>query len=85
MNIKNLEKCFYEASQKGAKYIGVKIKMPQFEEPQVIIDSNENFDKRFSYYKEVFGENLESDKKNKIIGFTYGDSFGDIEQDLMGS
>ena len=80
----NLEKCFYEASIKGAKYIGVKIKMLQFEDPQVIIDSNINFDKRFSYYKEVFGENLESSQGNKIIGFTYGNSFADIEQDLMG-
>ena len=85
LTLGNLEKCFYEASHKGTKYVGVKIKMPQFEEPQVIIDSNENFDKRFSYYKEVFGESLESDKCNKIIGFTYGDSFEDIEHDLMES
>ena len=85
MNINNLEKCFFEASHTGAKYVGVKIQMLQFEGPQVIIDSNINFDKRASFYKEVFGENLESSQGNKIIGFTYGDFFEDIEHDLMES
>lgn len=84
MKLKNLEKCFYEASVKGEKYIGVKIKMQQFEEPQIIIDPNINFDKRFSYYKEVFGEDLISSQGNEIIGFTYGDTFEEIEKDLLG-
>lgn len=84
LTVDNLEKCFYEASHTGAKYVGVKIQMLQFEEPQVIVDSNTNFDKRFSFYKEVFGENLESNQGNKIIGFTFGDSFADIEHDLIG-
>ena len=34
--------------------------------------------------KEVFGEKLESTQGNKIIGFTYGDTFSEIEEDLMG-
>lgn len=84
LNINNLEKCFYEASHKGMKYVGVKVKMLQFPEAQIIIDSNENFDKRFSYYKEVFCDNLESEKGNRIIGFTYGDSFEELEKDLLG-
>jgi hypothetical protein len=84
LKLENLEKCFYEASVKGAKYVGVKIQMQKFEEPQIIIDPNINFDKRFSYYEEVFGENLESGQGNKIIGFTHGDSFEEIEKDLLG-
>ena len=84
MNIKNLEKCFYEASVKGEKYVGIKIKMKKFQDPQIIIDPSINFDARFSYYKEVFGEKLESAQGNKIIGFTYGDTFSEIEEDLMG-
>ena len=31
MNINNLEKCFEEASDKGAKYVGVKIKWKAFQ------------------------------------------------------
>lgn len=83
MNIKNLEKCFYDASKLDKKYIGVKIQMQQFEEPQIIIDSNSSFDSRFSYYKKVFGEDLKSEQGNKIIGFTFGNSFGEIEKDLI--
>ena len=37
MNINNLENCFYEASVKGAKYVGVKIKMEGFLKAEIII------------------------------------------------
>lgn len=83
MDINNLEKCFHEASQQEKKYVGVKIQMQQFEEPQIIIDSNPSFDSRFSYYKKVFGENLKSAQGNRIVGFTHGDTFNEIEKDLI--
>lgn len=85
MNIKSLELCFYEASKLDKKYIGVAIQMEQFPMPQIIIDPNINFDSRFDYYKKVFGDDLKSDQGNKIIGFTFGDSFKEIEHDLIGS
>jgi len=85
MNIDNLEKCFYEASQKGAKYIGVKIEMQGFPKAEIIINENENFDSKFAYYKKAYNEDLTLKAFNgiKIIGFTYGDSFEAIETDLM--
>lgn len=84
MTIDNLEKCFYEASKQDKKYVGVLIQMEGFPAPEVIINENENFDSKFAYYKKAYDENLvlRSFKGIRIIGFTHGDSFADIEQDL---
>ena len=86
LTIDNLEKCFYEASHQEKKYVGVLIQMQGFSEPEVIINKNENFDSKFAYYKKAYDENLtlRSFSGIKIIGFTHGDTFGDIEQDLIG-
>jgi len=86
MDINNLEKCFYKASQKGAKYVGVKIEMQGFPKAEIIINENENFDSKFAYYKKAYNEDLTLKAFNgiKIIGFTYGDSFEEIEKDLIG-
>lgn len=85
MNLLNLEKCFYEARQKGRKYVGVKIEMQGFPKPEIIINENINFDSKFAYYKKACNEDLTLKTFNgiKIIGFTYGDSFTDIEKDLL--
>lgn len=86
MNIKNLEKCFYEASKQDKKYVGVKIQMKGFPKPEIIINENENFDSKFAYYKKAYNEDLTLKTFNgiRIAGFTYGDSFKDIEKDLIG-
>lgn len=86
MNINNLEKCFEEASVKGAKYVGVKIKMEGFPKSEIIINDNENFDKKLSYYKNSYNQDLtlKTFSGIKIVGFTYGDSFETIEKDLIG-
>ena len=86
MNIENLEKCFYEASKQDKKYVGVKIQMKGFTKPEIIINENENFDSKFAYYKKAYNEDLTLKTFNgiRIAGFTYGDSFKDIEKDLIG-
>lgn len=86
MSIKNLEKCFCEASHKEAKYVGVQIKMQGFPKPEIIINENENFDSKFAYYKKAYNEDLTLKTFNgiEIVGFTYGNSFKDIEKDLIG-
>ena len=86
MKIENLEKCFYEASKQDKKYVGVKIQMQGFEKPEIIINENENFSSKFDYYKKACNEDLTLKTFNgiKIVGFTYGDSFKDIEEDLIG-
>lgn len=85
LNIHNLEKCFYTASQNDCKYVGVKIQMEGFEKPEIIINENANFDAKFDYYKKAYNEDLTLKTFNgiKIIGFTYGDSFDSIEKDLV--
>lgn len=85
LNINNLEKCFYEASQKDKKYVGVLISMPKFPKPEIIINSNSNFDDKFEYYKNAYNKNLTLKAKPliKIIGFTYGDTFEEIEKKLL--
>jgi len=77
---------FFEASHNGAKYVGVKIQMQGFPKPEIIVNENENFDSKFAYYKKAYNEDLTLKTFNgiKIIGFTYGDSFEDIEKDLIG-
>ena len=86
MNIKNLENCFYEASKQDKKYVGVKIQMQGFSKPEIIINENKNFNSKFAYYANAYNEDLTLKTFNgiKIVGFTYGDSFKDIEKDLIG-
>lgn len=85
MNINNLERCFYEASKQEKKYVGVKIKMEGFQKAEIIINENANFDKKFAYYKNAYNPDLTLKTFNgiKIVGFTYGDSFAEIEKDLI--
>lgn len=85
MSIKELEKCFYEASHKEAKYVGVKIQMQGFPKPEIIINENANFEDKFLYYKKAYNDKLTLKTFNgiRIIGFTYGNSFKDIEKDLI--
>lgn len=86
MNIKNLENCFINADKQNKKYVGVLIEMYGFDYPNIIININENFNKKFEYYKNSYNGNLTLKKapdKIKIIGFTYGDTLKDIENDLI--
>lgn len=86
LTINNLEKCFYEASVNDKKYVGVKIQMAGFKNPEIIINENANFDKKFDYYKKAYNENLtlKTFEGIKIVGFSYGNTFKEIEKDLLG-
>lgn len=85
MDIKNLENCFNEAIKQDKKYVGVKIRMQDFPRAEIIINEKENFDKKLHYYKNAYTEDLtlKTFSGIRIVGFTYGDSFKDIEEDLM--
>lgn len=88
LTIDNLEKAFYEASIQEKKFIGIKVEMLGFENPEIIINDNANFDKKFEYYRGAYNDNLtlkNAPDKVKIVGFTYGDSFEEIESDLIGN
>lgn len=83
--LESLEKCFYDASQAEEEYVGVKIEMQGFPEPEIIIDKNSNFDEKLAYYKKAYNEDLTLKTSNgiKIIGFASGNSFAEIAYELV--
>jgi hypothetical protein len=80
MKMVELEYDFNEAIKQRAKFIGVLIKMPGFDRPEVIINSYENFNKKLAYYKKTYDEDLEHkfSKGIKIIDSCYGNSYSEI-------
>ena len=60
--------------------------MDGFTKPEIIINESENFDSKLAYYKKAYNEDLTLKAFNgiKIIGFTFGDNFSEIEDDLIG-
>lgn len=85
LQMNNLIKCFIGAIENGANYIGVKVKHEDSEGAEIIINPSENFKDKLEYYKNAYNEDLVLKNCNKIriIGFTYGDSFESIQDDLM--
>ena len=85
LKMNNLEICFHIASTNNAKYVGIKIETRGSKAPEIIINPNENFDAKFEYYKKAYTDDLVLKTYDgiKIIGFTYGNSFEEIEKDLI--
>jgi len=85
LTLDSLENTFEAAYQNGARLVAVKIEMQGFEKPEVIINQTENFKTKLEYYKKAYNQDLTLKAFNgiKIIGFTFGDTFDDIESDLI--
>ena len=85
LTMTDLESTFTKAIELGYNYIGVRIQMQGFDEPEVIINPKENFESKLEYYKKAYNEDLTLKTFNgiKIIGFEYGDSFGEIADWLI--
>lgn len=78
--------CFYQAKKNNAKFIGLAIRVPDADQPEVIINPNVNFDVKLDYYLKTYDEKLHHNAVGdflKIVGFTYGNSFSDIESYLL--
>lgn len=86
LKMHNLEKCFESAKAEGAAFVGVVFELPGTEDVEFIINPNCNFDAKLEYYKAGYDEDLNHKKAPgvKIVGFTYGDSFADIQAQLLG-
>lgn len=84
LTIKDLEFCFHNAKRFRAKYIAVLVEMEGFPKPELIINPNENIDSKLEYYKKTYDENLvhKYSKIVKIIGFSFGDNFKELLEDL---
>ena len=85
LTIGNLENCFNEAMKQHKNYVGVLIRMQGFPKPEIIINENANILVKLDYYKKAYNDDLTLKTFNgiKIIGFTHGDEFADIEYDLL--
>lgn len=86
LTIKDLEFCFTEALALACGYVAVVIKMEGFPSNEIIINDRNNFDSKLDYYKTAYNEDLthKFSKGISIVGFTYGDSFEDIQYNLFG-
>lgn len=84
LTIKNLENCFNGAIKNNAKYLGIKVQFKDKFCSEIIINETNNFGVELDYFKKVYDENLTNKhcEKIKIVGFTYGNTFEDIEKDL---
>ncbi|WP_346961370.1 hypothetical protein [Clostridium sp.] len=85
LTMENLEMCFRLAKARKQNYIGIKVSVPNSKEDEVIINPNANFDNKLEYYKKAYNDNLtlKSFNQIRITGFTYGNSYGEIENDLI--
>lgn len=87
LTMTNLENCFNKAWEEESEYVGIKIEMDGFLKEEIIINSIENFGSKLNYYRNAYNEDLtlkNASGKVRIVGFTYGNSFNQIEKDLLG-
>lgn len=87
LTIQDLETVFAQAIQYKANYIGVRIQMQGYDEPEVIINPRENFETKLEYYKKAYNDDLTLKTFNgiKIIGCEYGWNFQEISDFLYDS
>lgn len=82
----DLENKFQHAASNNAKYIGVLIRVPDADQPEVIINKNDNFEIKLDYYQKTYDEDLYHKAVGdilQIIDVAYGNSFAEIERNLF--
>lgn len=85
LTLTNLENCFKAAKEEGTLFIGIAVKVGNQVVPEVIINSQENFDTKLEYYKSAYNENLtlKANAAVRIVGFTHDDFTDNIICDLL--
>jgi len=88
MNKSELKPVFINAKAVGARYIGVRIETEGSSEPEIIINPERNFDSKFDYYMSAYDNDLvlvsaKGKKEIRITGIAQGNTFEDIEYQLM--
>lgn len=86
LKMRDLEACVAQAKAYGMSFIGVAFELPGTEDVEFIINPSCNFDTKLKYYKETYDEDLNHKKAPgvKIVDFTYGHSFTDIQASMLG-
>ncbi len=88
MNKSALRALFINAKVEGARYIGVRVATEGSSEPEIIINPEKNFDSKFDYYMSAYDDDLilisaKGKKEIRITGIAQGNTFEDIEYQLM--
>lgn len=80
----HLEDCFQDAKIDDATWIAVAIKTRGSESSELIINPSVNFDSKLDYYKKAYADNLVLKTYDgiQIVGFTYGDTLEEIEEEI---
>lgn len=88
MKKKEFATIFKSAIAAHAGFIGVGIKTEGSEKPEIIINPTENFGEKLKYYRAAYDENMilvaaKGKKDIRIVAVAAGDTFSDIEFQLM--
>lgn len=88
MRKKQFTTVFKSAIQNHATYIGVGIQTEGSSRPEIIINPIENFAEKLKYYRAAYDEEMvlvstKGKKDIRIIAVAWGDSFSDIEFQMM--
>ena len=84
LTLEGLIRAFGSQWADESKFVGILVDIAGVKE--VIINSRENYEAKLEYYKNAYNDDL-SHKHAKgisIIRFTFGNSFAEIQEDLLG-
>jgi hypothetical protein len=85
LSLSALNECFQRAIDFRARYVAVRIAIGLSKE-EIIINPRENFSEKQAYYNHAYNETLRhkfaGDDDIRITGFTFGDSFMELEENL---
>lgn len=84
LNMDYLERTFNMAIESNQLFVAVRIRMDGFPEDEIIVNPIANAEGKLEYYKKTYDEDLihKHAKGIKIVGFTFGESMDEIEEDL---
>ncbi|MGD6992141.1 hypothetical protein [Sutcliffiella horikoshii] len=85
LQMEHLINCFNQAKALNKKYVAIILLMDGFDGEEIIINPLENFDTKLAYYQNTYDNELNHKfaKGIRIIAFTYGDTFSEIENDSV--
>jgi len=85
LTLENLEVCFNSAKEEEYLYVGIEYEIKGFKESEITIIPLNNFSKRLEDYKNTCNNDLtfKNNDNIKIVGFTMGDTFSEIQNDLV--
>lgn len=86
LKMHGLEAYFAIAILNKVKYVAVAIEFDESDDVEIIVNPIENAEYKLKYYQESYDEDLNHKYAYgvKIVGVTFGDTFEEIENDLLG-